>query len=498
MSGGLPVVIAGAGVTGLLVAAELALAGVPVVVLERAAEQREAAGVALNTAAVAALERRGLFEELRGSGLALPQVHFSLLWLDPDRAGGQSRYPFLLPQSRVEERVERRIRESAAASGAVADIRRGHELTGLAQDDDRVVVDVLGPDGPYRLEAAYLVGADGPRSLVRELAGIAFTGSDAESSGIVADLEVDFAHVPAEVFGARYAERGLFMGAPVAPDRLRLITTEFGTPPPDPALPVTGEELEATVARLSDLDLGPLKPLWAARFDDAARQAERYRSGRVLLAGDAAHVHYPLGGLALNTAFEDALNLGWKLAATVQGRAPEGLLDSYHAERHPAGRHAVRATQAQTALLHPAEKVGPLREILRELAALDGPNQFLVDLAGGAGLRYELPLPEGAGEPHPLLGLRAPEAQLDTADGPVQLTGLLHGGRGLLVLLGAEPGLDAGGWGDRVDTVTAEPHPGIDAAVLLVRPDGHIAFAGGAAEADTLRHALTTWFGAAG
>ncbi|MFG3056892.1 FAD-dependent oxidoreductase [Kitasatospora sp. NPDC048239] len=489
MSAPRPVVIAGAGITGLFTAAELARAGVPVVVLERSAPgERTAAGVALNTAAVAVLERRGLFAELREGALALPQVHFSLLWLDPDRAGGPSRYPYLLAQSRVEERIEAEL-----AAAAEVEIRRGHQVTGLTQDDERVLVEVEGPDGPYRLEAAYLVGADGPHSTVRQLAGIAFEGAAAESSGLVADIRVDFAEVPPEVFGARWFERGLFMGAPVGPDRLRLITTEFGTPPAAPAGPVTGEELAKAAVRIADLDLGVPEPLWSARFDDAARQADRYRAGRVLLAGDAAHVHYPLGGLALSTALEDALNLGWKLAATVRGRAPEGLLDSYEAERRPAGRAALRATRAQTALLHPAEKVGPLREILRELVAFDGPNQFLVDLAGGVGLRYELPLPEGAGEPHPLIGRLVPDVELVTPEGPLSPAGRLRDGRGLLVRFAQGP--EVGGWTDRVDVLTAEPHPELDAAALLIRPDGHVAAV--TDDPGTLRHALTTWFGEA-
>ncbi|MFF0416565.1 FAD-dependent oxidoreductase, partial [Kitasatospora sp. NPDC004745] len=416
MTAGLPVVIAGAGITGLFTAAELDRAGVPVVVLERSAPGgRTAAGVALNTAAVGALERRGLYAELRPQALALPQVHFSLLWLDPDRAGGRARYPHLLPQARVEERIE-------ASLGAGVEIRRGHRVTGLTQHADRVLVEVTGPDGGYELAASHLVGADGPRSAVRTLAGIPFPGEAAGSTGLVADVRVDFAAVPPEVFGARHFERGLSMGAPVGPDRLRLITTEFGRPPrEDASTPVTGEELAKAVLRIADLDLGPLEPLWSGRFDDAAHQAERYRDGRVLLAGDAAHVHYPLGGLALSTALEDALNLGWKLAATARGTAPQGLLDSYHDERHPAGRAALRATRAQTALLHPVERIGPLREILREVVAFDGPNRFLVDLAGGVGTRYDIPLPEGAGEPHPLLGLLAPDLELTTPDGPVNL-----------------------------------------------------------------------------
>ncbi|MFJ9697867.1 FAD-dependent monooxygenase [Kitasatospora sp. NPDC101183] len=484
-----PVVVAGAGITGLTLASELDRAGVPVVVLELSAPgERTAAGVALNTAAVSVLERRGLYEELRPFALPLPQVHFSLLWLDPDRVGGQARYPHLLPQSRVEERIE-------ASLGAGVEIRRGHEVTGLTQHDGGVRVEVTGPGGTYDLDAAYLVGADGPRSAVRALAGIAFPGEAAEASGLVADVRVDFAALPPEVFGARHFDAGLFMGAPVGPDRLRLITTEFGRPPQEgPSGPVTGEELAGAALRIAGLDLGPLEPLWSARFDDAARQAEQYRAGRVLLAGDAAHVHYPLGGLALSTALEDALNLGWKLAASVDGTAPQGLLDSYHTERHPAGRAALRATRAQTSLLHPTERIGPLREILREVVAFDGPNRFLVDLAGGVGTRYEAPLPEGADEPHPLLGLLAPEVELATAEGPVGLHSLLRTGRGLLLRFTDAP-LDADGWKDRVRTVTAEPHPELDAAALLVRPDGHIAAA--TDDPDTLHHALTTWFGEA-
>ncbi|MEW1552048.1 FAD-dependent oxidoreductase [Streptomyces tsukubensis] len=370
------VVVVGAGPAGLLLAAELARSGVRVLVLERDAEARVAPGVALNGSVVLTLERLGLLESLRREAVPLPRVHFGLLWVDLDRVRPRPPDPVLLPQSRLEAVLA----EHAAERGAV--VRRGHEVLGLEQDGEGVAVEVRGPDGPQVVRALFLVGADGPESVVRRAAGIGVTRTAPTVSGLVADAEADPAALAPEHLGAAFSAAGLYMGVPVGPRTVRLMTTEFGRRAPDGA--PTRDELAAAVAALTGSEPkveGLYRP--PVRYDDRTALADAYRSGRVFLAGDAAHTHYPLGGLALGAALADAVSLGGKLAAAVRGEAPEGLLDSYHAERHPVGRRIITVTRAQSALLHPLERVGPLRELFGELLGLGSANEYLARAVSG-------------------------------------------------------------------------------------------------------------------
>ncbi|MFG3056893.1 FAD-dependent monooxygenase [Kitasatospora sp. NPDC048239] len=480
------VVIAGAGPTGLLLAAELRLAGVETVILERLPEASgESRGLGLHVRSLEILHQRGLVDRFRTPETeAWPAMHFGLFWLQRPE-GPKADYTLAVPQWKTEHALEGRARELGT------EIRRGHEVTGLSQDDERVVVEVEGPDGPYRLEAAYLVGADGGHSRVRKLAGIGFPGTGSTFYGVLGDVIVKEGDTVA--YSAELYPGGWLANVPIEGGRkLRLMTTEFDQERPGDDVPVTNDELREAIKRVTGTAPDFEETTWLSRFGNSTRLADEYRSGRVLLAGDAAHVHYPIGGQGLNTGLQDAFNLGWKLAATVQGRAPEGLLDTYHAERRPVGQRVCVNTQAQVSLLYPLEKITPLREIFAELVKFKEVNDYLLHLVTGVGTRYEVPLPEGAGEPHALLGRLVPDAELVTADGPTSLASHLHDGRGLLIRF-AE-GLDAEGWTDRVDVLTAEPHPDLDAAALLIRPDGHIAAA--TDDPAVLRHALTTWFGA--
>ena len=484
------VIIAGAGPTGLLLAAELRLAGVEAVILEKLPEPSgESRGLGLHVRSIEVLNQRGIVDRFKTPETeAWPAMHFGLFWLERP-VGPREDYTLAVPQWKTEHALEAWARELGT------EIRRGHEVVALEQDDDGVVVDVQGPDGPYRLEGAYLVGADGGHSKVRKLAGIGFPGTGSSFYGVLGDVVVKEGQTVA--YSAELYPGGWLANVPIDNGRkLRLMTTEFDQERPGDDVPVTDDELRAAIKRVTGTVPEFEETTWVSRFGNSTRLADEYRSGRVLLAGDAAHVFYPIGGQGLNTGLQDSFNLGWKLAAVVNGWAPEGLLDSYHAERHPVGRRVCVNTQAQVSLLYPLDKITPLREIFGELVKFKEVNDFLLALVTGVGVRYDLALPEGAGEPHPLLGLRAPDLELTTPDGPTTLATHLHSGHGLLISFGAEPGLDVSGWSERVHTLTAEPHPELDATTLLVRPDGHIAFAGSTPDPDTLRHALTTWFGA--
>ncbi|QDY80454.1 FAD-dependent monooxygenase [Streptomyces qinzhouensis] len=488
-----PVIVAGAGPTGLTLAAELRIAGVPVVLLERDPVPRgESRGMGLHARTVEVLHQRGVGHRFRTPDTPVwPRLHFSLFWLDLSEVGDDA-YTLAVPQWRTEQVLEEWVVELGA------EIRRGHEVIGLEQTEDEVTVRVRGPEGEYPLAGAYLVGADGGHSSVRKLAGFAFPGTGSTFYGVLGDLAVppgDTADYRVNLYpGGLYAEVPLEGGT-----KLRLMTTEFDVEPPPAGTPVTDDELRAAVKRLTGSEREFDTTLWRSRFGNATRIAERYRIGRVFLAGDAAHVHYPIGGQGLNTGVQDAVNLGWKLAAAVHGRAPAGLLDSYHDERHPVGRQVCMNTQAQIALMHPLDSVGPLRELFGELTALPEVNRYLLEMVTGTGFRYTMPYAdESAGSAHELLGRRVPDLPLvtDDGEGPDGIAAALHSGRAVLLHLDpatAPPAVE--GWGDRVLTVVARPVPGLDATSVLIRPDGHIAHAGHDPRDPLLRTALTTWLG---
>ncbi|NUP62069.1 MAG: FAD-dependent oxidoreductase [Nonomuraea sp.] len=515
------VVIAGGGPNGLMLACELSLSGVRPVVLERLPEPtRENRANGLVGQVVRLLDRRGLYERLSGDKeppRPAPGFVFGALPLDLSVLEDSSLYLLGVPQLRVQQVLE----ERAAELGV--EIRRGHEITALSQRDDAVTVEVTGPDGPYRMDARYLVGADGGGSLTRKLSGIGFPGVTRDTTvsrtvhATVPDAMTDPAtgglnvpgHGPVPALRHHRTEHGLFVYAPF-PGRPPLITTmEWPQETPGDERPPSLEEMRESVRRVLGADLPLGEPEGEGPFvrrrlvGGNTRIADRYRERRVLLLGDAAHVHSAIGGPGLNLGLQDAVNLGWKLAAELRGAAPAGLLDSYEAERRPASERVVMHTQAQSALIAPGAEVTALRELFTELLADHRNLRHITDMMSGADLRYDM----GLDDPHPLVGRWAPDLVLDTGTGPVRLADLTVQGRPLLLDLtgGGTLAAETSGWHDRVDVVTARPHdptaPTTPATALLLRPDCYVAWASaspdpGPGDRAALHAALSRWFGA--
>ncbi|MET8142359.1 FAD-dependent monooxygenase [Sphaerisporangium sp. NPDC005288] len=522
------VVIAGAGPNGLMLACELSLAGVRPLVLERLTERaQEGKANGLVGQVVRMLDRRGLYERLGGSPPPKPQPGFVFgampLHLHLLAERDNPLYILQVPQREAERVLEERATELGV------EIRRGHELTGVSQDDDGVTVEISGPDGAYRLTARYLVGADGGRSAVRKLSGIGFPGVtkddttsrtahvsvpetiiDRATGGL--DLPGYGAVIPP--FMHHRTERGMFAYAPF-PTGTIMTTAEWEPEArEDATAPLTLEELRASLRRVLGVDVpfGPPRgegPHMLRRLTGGnTRLADRFRDRRVLLAGDAAHVHSAIGGPGLNLGLQDTINLGWKLAAEIQGWAPPGLLDSYEAERRPAAERVIMHTRAQSALIAPGGDVTSLRELFGELLRDPGAVRHIAATMAGADVRYDM---GGEGEAHPLVGGWAPDLTLDTGAGPVRLAELTASARPLLLDLTEDGSLAAelSGWRDRVDAVAGRPagppegDAGATAPVtaLLLRPDCYVAWATGAArpgdqDRRALRAALSRWFGA--
>ncbi|MDN3359000.1 FAD-dependent monooxygenase [Actinomadura sp. DC4] len=480
------VVISGGGPAGLMLASELGMAGVDTVVLEKEHDRETGSNLRstmLHARAVDLLERRGLMERIgRDAFVKWPLIHFANFWLDLQPLL-EHEYSLIVPQTHTVSVLEERAREVGA------DIRRGHELTGVTQDEDGVTVHVRSGGEEYRIDARYLVGCDGEDSAVRRLAGFEAPQSGITWYGVLADYE----NASAEPASPTYPG-GLFARTPHPYKQgwVRTMTMELGVDAPGPEVPVTVEELRTAAERITGekQELGP--PTWAYRYTNRTRLAARYRDGRVFLAGDAAHVHYFAAGHGVSTGLHDAVNLGWKLAAEVRGQAPAGLLDTYQTERHAVGRRACVSAEAQLALLHPPERVAPLRELFEELVRFPDVNRHLVGVI--TDVRY--PFEHTGATAHPLLGAPVPDAPLKTADGETTLAATLRNGRGVVLdLRDGSGGISR--WEDRVDLVAATPVAGLDAARLLVRPDGHVAWVDADGTDDEgLRTALTTWFGA--
>lgn len=477
------VVIAGGGPTGLMLAGELGLAGVRAVVLEPRTEIVEhSRGMAVHGRTLELLEQRGLADDLRAQGIfAWPRTPFAFLWLDLDGVGPED-FTYGMPQWRTERLLEQRAAELGA------DIRRGHELVGFTQDADGATVTVRSPEGEYELDAAYLVGCDGAGSAVRGLAGIAQLDHGSSSYyGVLGDVEV----AEGEEFDAGLHPAGVFGAIPIGPGTLRLMTIEFEAEPVAADVPVTEVELRASIERIVGKSPDIKETRYLARFGEQSTVAERFREGRVLLAGDAAHVSFISGTQGLNAGLQDAVNLGWKLAAEIQGHASPGLLDSYHDERYPAAVQACTHARAQMALMHPLSKVTPLRRLFEELLKFEEVNRYLLELP--TRVRYPAPAPED----HALVGQRIGGTALFTAEGETTVAATLRGGRGVLLRLTDDDGeAPVEGWQGRVESVTAKPVAEIDAALVLLRPDGHVAYAG--SDAGALERALRTWFGEPG
>jgi 2-polyprenyl-6-methoxyphenol hydroxylase-like FAD-dependent oxidoreductase len=482
------VVVAGGGPTGLMLAAELALAGVDVAIVERRVSQNligtRAGG--LHSRTIEILDQRGIAERFLSQGQTAQVAGFSQIRLDISDFPTRHPYGLALWQNDIE-----RILADWVAELSVP-IYRGREVASIAQDCTGVDVELA--DGQV-LRAQYLVGCDGGRSLVRKAAGIDFPGWDPTTSYLLAEVELAVKSGEPPEWGIRHDAVGVHSlsvledGGPV-----RVMVTEQHLGPSSE--PTLGDLSDALIAVYgSDYEIH--SPAWISRFTDVARLAASYRDRRVLLAGDAAHVHHPVGGQGLNTGVQDAVNLGWKLAQVVNQTSPGSLLDTYHAERYPVAARVLRNAMAQMALLRADNHTKAMREVVSELLGMDEPRKRFAAMMSGLDIHYDL------GEGHPLLGRRMPDLDLVTADGPVRTFTLLHGARPVLLNLGEPGGFDIAGWGDRVHLVNAEyvgkwdlPLLGtvIAPAAVLIRPDGYVAWAGNRSRGG-LADALTTWFG---
>jgi len=451
------VVIVGSGPTGMMLAAELTLAGVDVAVVERRASpdlDRARAG-GLHARTIEVLDQRGVADRFVSQGQAMQIQGYSGIRLDISDFPTRYNYGLALPQSDTERII------AAWVSELGVPVAREHEVTGFAQDEGGVDVELS--DG-QSLRADYLVGCDGGRSLIRR----------------------------APEWGIRYDENGTQAVAKLADGkRVRVVVSQrYAGQTGEPTL----RDLSQALIAVWGTDYGVHSLAWISRFTDMTRQAASYRKGRVLLAGDAAHVHYPVGGQGLNIGVQDAVNLGWKLAQVVNGTSPDDLLDTYQAERHPVAARVLQNTMAQTALTRCDARISALRETMSELLSMDEPRKRIAGMISGLDIHYDL------GEGHPLLGRRMPDLDLVTADGPRWVFTLLHHARPVLLNFGEPGGLDVTGWADRVQLVDAKHAGPWELPVLgavtappavLIRPDGYVAWAGD----QPIQRPLTTWLG---
>ncbi|MBR0953320.1 FAD-dependent monooxygenase [Bradyrhizobium canariense] len=480
------VVIAGGGPTGLMLAAELALANVDVAVVERRVNQ-ELSGTragGLHARSIEILDQRGVADRFLREGQITQLAGFAWTRLDISDLPTRHAYGLALRQSHTE-----RILADWASELAVP-IYRSTEVTAFAQDETGIDVTLSGGE---TLRASYLVGCDGGRSLVRKTAGIDFPGSDPTLSNLMA--EVEMRDEPA--WGLRHDALGFHGLSKTESGRVLVVVTEA-------TLDRTGEpslrDLSEALVAVYGTDFGLQNQSWISRFTDTARQAASYRRGRVLLSGDAAHIHHSVGGQGLNTGVQDAVNLGWKLAQVVKGISPDSLLDTYHTERHPVAARTLRNTMAQIALLRRGEDgLKAARDVVAELLAMDEPRRRFGAMMSGLDVHYDL------GEGHALLGRRMPDLDVTVDGRPLMLFALLHGAQALLLTFGEKISFDIAPWADRVKTVDAEydgawelPAIGEVAApkAVLVRPDGHVAWVGDGSQRG-LADALTRWFGPA-
>ena len=487
------VVIAGGGPTGLTLAGELALAGVDVAVVERRDSQQLPGSRAggLHSRTIEVFDQRGIADRFLAEGQTAQVGAFGATKFDISDFPTRHPYGLGLWQNHIERILAGWVEELPVR------FYRGREVTGFTQDDDGV--DVETSDGPIR--AQYLVGCDGGRSLVRRTAGIDFPGWDPTISSLIAEVEMTeepelgVRHDAVGMHALGRVEYEIHDGEIIWKDSgpIRVMVTEQHVGRGEPTLRDISEGLVAVYGT----DFGVHSPTWISRFTDMTRQAAAYREGRVLLAGDAAHVHSPDGGQGLNVGVQDAVNLGWKLAQVVKAVSPDGLLDTYHAERHPVAARVLRNTMASVALRRADDRIKALGDVVSELLSYEEPRRHFAAMMSGLDVHYDL------GEGHPLLGRRMPDLDLVTADGPLRVYALLHRARPVLLKLGEPGGLEIAPWADRVQLVDAEyagtwelPALGEVAApsAVLVRPDGYVGWVGEGSDLG-LRDALATWFG---
>ncbi|MER5321544.1 rifampin monooxygenase [Streptosporangium roseum] len=473
------VIVAGGGPTGLMLAAELRLHGVHVVVLEKLTEPTEQSrGRGLHVRSVEMMDQRGLLDRFLAVSekFQVGGLFGGIVKPWPGRLDTAHPYGLATPQP-VTERL---LNERALELGA--ELRRGCEVVGLGQDEDGVTVELA--DGTH-LRSRYLVGCDGARSAVRKLLGVGFPGEPSKVETLLGDMEVTEDPATIAAIVAEVRKTHLRFGAVLAGDGnegvYRIVVPADGVAEDRTTAP-TLEEFKQQLRAFAGTDFGAHSPRWLSRFGDATRQAERYRVGRVLLAGDAAHIHPPTGGQGLNLGVQDAFNLGWKLAAAVNGWAPEGLLDTYHAERHPVGAAVLENTRAQITLIGTDPGAIALRELLSKLMDFEEVNRYITEIITAVGVRYDF------GEGHELLGRRMRDVELKRG----RLYELMYGGRGLL--LDQTGRLSVAGWAERVDHVV-DVSEELDVPAVLLRPDGHVAWAGD--DQQDLLSRLPKWFGAA-
>jgi 2-polyprenyl-6-methoxyphenol hydroxylase-like FAD-dependent oxidoreductase len=489
------VVIVGGGPAGMMLAAELALAKVDVAVLERRPNHvlvgSRAGGFHSRTIEV--LDQRGVADRFLAEGQIAQVATFATTVLDMSDFPTRHPYSLGIWQNQIERIMATWIAELPVR------IYYGCEVTGFAQDDTGVDVE---RSDDRSLRAQYLVGCDGGRSVIRKAAGIEFPGWDPTRSNLIAEVEMTeepdlgVRHDALGVHALGRLEYEIRDGEVVYMDGgpVRVMVTERHLgPTSEPTL----RDLSEALIIVYGTDFGIHNPTWISRFTDMTRQAAAYRAGRVLLAGDSAHVHYPAGGQGLSLGVQDAVNLGWKLAQVLNGTSPESLLDTYQDERHPVAARALQHTMAQTALQRRDERIQALVDVVSELASMDEPRKRLAGIISGLDIHYDL------GEGHPLLGRRMPDLDLVTADGPLRVFELLHDAKPALLNLGEPGGFDITPWADRVQLIDAEyvgpwELPVLGAVIaptaVLIRPDGYVAWVGDRTHLG-LPEALTTWFG---
>jgi 3-(3-hydroxy-phenyl)propionate hydroxylase len=485
------VVIAGGGPTGLMLAGELALAGIDVAIVERRASQELVGSRAggLHSRTIEVLDQRGIADRFISQGKVFQSAGFGLIPLDISDFPTRHNYLLQLWQNQIERILAEWVGELAVT------IHREREVTGFTQDDTGV--DVALSDG-QSLRAEYLVGCDGGRSLIRKAAGIEFPGWDPTTSWLIAEVEMaeepkwGFRHDALGTHGIAKMENGVASARVVLTESQVRLDNE----------PTLRDVSEALVA-VYGTDFGIHSPTWISRFTDMTRQAAAYRDRRVLLAGDAAHVHPPMGGQGLNIGVQDALNLGWKLAQVIEQTSPERVLDSYHAERHPVAARVLHNTMAQVALRRPDDRTKALGEIVSDLLGMDEPRRRMAGMMSGLDVHY-VGDPSDVSERHPLLGRRMPDLDLVTPDGPMRVFTLLHDARPVLLNLGEPGSVDITPWAHRVRSIDAQyagpwelPVIGVIPAptAVLIRPDGYVAWVGRDVTQLGLADALTTWFG---